>query len=606
MANEAFKTSLKETALPLCVLLASLFAYPLLYVYGVSCDVKLFAPSALSALALAALLLAPGRLVPALAANPLFPTLPIAVLALLSALHFALDGRWKFEDLCLSLSWVALPALAWTNPKAMKSLLPPFLALLWTVNLALSLLDLLQGRSLGGLPGNWNWDIALALLSSPFAALTLGSLLERLKAPRPRLCASFAIALPTVWLFWKCDSRAAWVSIVSVAALFAFLELGPKGRRLFAATALAAALAAGAALSFKGVDSMARLLSSDVRGPLWDSAIAFAADHAWLGAGESSFESEFAPYRSPEYFLNPNASVRTNHPHNNLLFMASCFGVFGLLAWLALTVYPVVYLCVSYGSRGLFEKLCLFAFVSAFAHALFDLILYEWPTSIATLLLLGTLWSVAWPAPEPEPANGSEGAKTLTRATKAAGLLVGLAALLSAGLCLAAHWNALKAAALKRADNSLAPLAAHYSALASELCRTSPLILYRATTSAYLNARNADLTLHHIEQMDGTPFWNFAHVNGFRSKCLALKGRFREAEPYALAECRNYPLQLLPLFSLTDIYRRSGQLEKASEAQSAFETLMKLRGIDETGFRAILKNPDLDLHFRKPEEGRSE
>lgn len=596
-------TADKGATLSLCVYAAILLAYPLLFICGTSFDIKLFTPSTMSAIALAAILWTPGRLASSLASNGLFPSLPIAALALITALHFGFDPRWKFEDLCLGLSWLAFPAFTWINADAVKKTLPPFLALLWLANICLSLLDFHFGRSLSGLPGNWNWNIALSLMCSPFAALCAWKVLKRGEDGKwlaLGVSGVLAVVLATAWLFWQCDSRAALLSLLAVAGLLPLLELEGKWRKLYMACALAMALAVGALISLKGVDATARFIAKDVRIPLWESAVSFIADHPLTGVGEASFESEFAPYRSIEYFLNPTASVRTNHPHNNLLFIAAGFGIPGLLAWLALLVYPMAFFAVSYRRRSLLEKLFFFAFVSIITHAMFDLVLYEWPTAMAALLILGVLWACAWPRAGDENAWDFKGAQLLKWTAKLSALAVALAACLAAGLCAFAHWNSLKTASLKSDDGQLAPVSAYYADRAAGVSRTTHMILYRAMTNAFLNAKNSDLALHHIEQLDQTPYWNFAHVNGFRAKCLTMKGLFREAEPYALRECENYPLQVLPLLALTGIYRKSGQTEKAIATEKALETVMKFRGLGPDDLKTILASPDQDLHFNKP------
>ncbi len=580
-----------------------LLVYPLLYVAGSAQEFKLFTPASIAALALALCLLKPERLAAALNPRAALPSIPLLAMAAIAFTHFLSQEAWKLEDLCLSLAWIAFPLLAWTRREEYERTLPGFLCLLWTVNLALSVFQLSQGKELSGLPGNWNWNAALTLMTAPFAAKLAYSWLRRGESLvwKALACAGAgAVAALSLALFVRCDSRGAYMAAAATAAFAAFLEAGPKLKRALLTAGAAAAIGISAFFALKGTDAAARMISSDVRIPLWESTVAFIAQNPALGVGQASFENEFAPHRSLEYFFNKNASVRTNHPHNNFLFIASGFGLLGLAAWLLLLVYPLSLLAFSYERlKGRTEtKLLLFALVAMTIHAMFDLIFFEWPTAMLSLLILGLIWAKAWPLPEEEEAR-----KTSLPVWPAAFCKTAAALMLAAvALILArdgyARWQARKASSIA-GNERLAPIAACFRGQAVAACKSDPALIYRAMTGAYLDARNSDLALRYLEELEGTPCPNFAHSNAYRGKCLAMAGRLSEAAQCYLKECANYPLQAIPLYNLAETYRKMGRASDAANAEAALVAVMKLRGLEMKDLKTMLEKPDLDLKFHK-------
>jgi len=582
------------------VFLPILFAYPMLIIHGTAFDLKLFTPATLAMLAMAVTLWTPKKLANAFACNGFFPALPIAAMALIGAIHFAFDGHWDFEALCACLVWLAFPVFSWTNAKECRNGIFLLLSLFWLINMLFLISAIATGGEADGIPGNRNWAATLSLMAAPFPIWFAWRLLPATRLGMAlKIIATTLIAISTLWSLFPCDSRGAWLALGCAGTLFIFLEAKDKWRKILVAVGIAIAIAAVALAYTKFQDNIARVIADDVRLPLWESVISMLKEHTAIGVGQVNFESEFATFRSPEYFLNHNAAVRTNHPHNDLLFIWTGFGLPGLLAWLALLVYPIMLFMVSYRRRTIESKLVFFSLLAVLTHGMFDLVLYEWPTAMLGLLLLGLLWAETWPVLDAQE-DKFDGERILCWTAKSAAAIIALAALASAGLCMASHMYSGRADEIKeKMDKAGAPLVAGYNNIASELHRTDPAVLYKTATHAYLHAKNTDLTLDALDRMDNTPWWNFAHANAFRAKCLLLKGRNTEAELYMLKEIANYPLQSLPLYSLLLLYRQTGQVEKEKIIIAALDGILKIRGLSEADFKAILANPDLDLHFER-------
>lgn len=518
------------------------------------------------------------------------PLIPLLILLSISLGHFILDPAWKFEHLCLSMAWGAIPALSWGNARSFETLLPRFLSVLWLCDGLLSLWQIGSGIECAGVPGNRNWHAALILMTTPFAAKDAFSILSGCKIPKfGHFAGAALIIIFSFALLLQCHSRGALLSLAAAAALALFLEAGRARRRLLLWMSGVAVAAATVLFVFKGVDPAAKAISDDVRLPLWEGTLDLVSSHPLLGVGAVSFESEFAPLRPPEYFFSRNVSVRTNHPHNHFLFIAATFGIAGLASWLFLLLFPMSVFAMRYKEEASLDMKMLFLCLSAMiVHSMFDLILYEWPTAPLSLAALGVIWGRVWPVAQ-EGFRTSPAMKALQRAASV------LLALLAAISVLRSGVGAYFDRRAERLEGTSPEAAARLHDVAASVLKSEPLILYRAMTNAYMNVRNSDLALSCLELFDESPWRNFAHNNGFRGRCLALQGRLRDSIPYFIAESRNYPLQVLPLYNLAGVYWRLDMRDEARAAEGAVAALLKMKGLEMRHLQTIVESPDFDL-----------
>ena len=99
-------------------------------------------------------------------------------------------------------------------------------------------------------------------------------------------------------------------------------------------------------------------INEDVRIPLWEGTLNLIQDYPYIGTGAARFESIFASYRPLDYFMKPNNAVRSNHPHNTLLYIAAAFGIPALILWCILWLYPMVYCFITYFKLSTFQADC--------------------------------------------------------------------------------------------------------------------------------------------------------------------------------------------------------------------------------------------------------
>lgn len=601
-------------AVPLIVLVSMLFVYPMAFLLSASDGLKLFSPASISLLALALALWDFKRLSASLASMSPMQLAPAAVFVAIAFGHFIADGTYKLDDLGFSLIWISLPLCAWMNFRAFEWLFPRFLAFLWVFDLYVSVRQLLYGSEFNGLPGNRNWHAALLLLCTPFFLRWLFLFLRRRfpSIPSPALFGILLVPLSiSIYIFQQCHSRGAWLALAAVLFAGASLNSGLKARRAMLWFGVCAAVIVSAAFVFKGVDHAAQIISEDERVILWEGTANLIARHPLWGVGGSSFESEFAPLRPLEYFLNKHSAVRSNHPHNHLFFITACFGVVGLLAWLPLLFWPLI----SFASKFKEEpnpdmKILYLATLALVLHSMLDLILFEWPTNILTLLALGLFWARAWPPGEGSASVFSAKAPAATvLLAKCAATCFLLLVAVSLFRTASGSWLAWKGTVFARAGRN--EIGAYFNRKAVEFCKSDPVCIYRAMTHACVDVKDFNLSLDLFETLDGTPSRNFAHSNGFRGKCLASLGRIRESVPYLILESRNYPLQALPLLNLATAYAKLGRLPEAAAVDASIVRIMEMRGLDMSLLPLIVKKPEYDLRpweipaARQPDSGSS-
>ncbi len=274
-----------------------------------------------------------------------------------------------------------------------------------------------------GLSGNRNWAASVILASMPWAYARISYWMSRFSQPRLATLASILLCVPpTLWLTYKCASRGAWLALIAVGILYAFLLMRRLERAL-----LSIFLALGAALllhltllhyPLKLIDTIRR----DVRIPMWAATLSMTRDHdiilsstvdclrgrkptpstlpALLGVGPGRFTERYThPYRAHStYHDRLVAAAVTIHPHNEFLNIAAQVGVAAAAAWLLLLV-PLF-------RKGEPDRLfgcCRFSAFLIIAHSMLDMTMVRAPGNIFGLFALGVCWSpmlraTAWSA----------------------------------------------------------------------------------------------------------------------------------------------------------------------------------------------------------------
>ena len=140
------------------------------------------------------------------------------------------------------------------------------------------------------------------------------------------------------------------------------------------------------------LDRISAYLAEDERIYLWKTTMNMIKERPFLGYSGPSFEAEYLPFRTAEFFDMVHSAVRVDHPHNHFLYITASFGILGLVVWLLLLANSFYERLRHYRNFSTEIKMTFFCFLYLLVHAQFDLVFYSWPTSLIGMLFLGLLW----------------------------------------------------------------------------------------------------------------------------------------------------------------------------------------------------------------------
>ena len=491
--------------------------------------------------------------------------------------HFFINGYWTLESLGLNLAFLSIPLLAALNRKEMREKLPAVFALLWILDILLTLGQFLAGKPLGGIPGNWNWNAALILITTPFAMLFPA---RKFKGTRKLLIPLLGIpVLLSAALFCLCGSRAAALGLLGAGYTALLMHWTGTKRRILLYLPLAFLLAGAVYLSTAGTAFLESFQRNEIRPTIWESTLALIADHP-LGVGAESFELRFAPYKTAEYFLHRHMAWRTIHPHNELLNIAACLGIPALLAWLFLTVKGAALFLRRWKFERTEEKLFFLAFLALLIHGMLDLTFFAWPLDIFALLLTGYFWAPVMRCAEPN--------RKFERIPQAIG------ALALCGVVLSAWINFRATAAYHSARTANPGLAARQENRAAELSTAFPEQLYQAIESALMRRNDPKHALELAKHFEGTPYRNISRIHGLKALALAMTGRDEVALKEYRLDSANFPYLTLPYIGQITCLGRLGRTAEIPAAEQKLYEVMKIRGLSRSDLMAIMKDPELD------------
>jgi hypothetical protein len=339
------------------------------------------------------------------------------------------------------------------------------------------------------------------------------------------------------------------------------------------------------------INLLAVKISEDARMPLWEAACHLIKDTPFTGVSPVVFESKYGSYLPVEYFLRDTVSVRHNHPHNHFLFMASSFGIIAFCSWFLILIYPMVLFIINYRKSPLLLKIIFFTFSALLCHAMFDLVIFEWPCNYIFLFMLGILWNSLWPLKSTHFSFDLKIPAIFVRATGTLAILT---------VCVLA-WRALNASNYYRngliaSQKNDAETAALFFEKALNIQKKNE-IAYKAGVNSFSKLRNPDLTLHYMSMIEETPIKNYAHNNGFTAKAYCLKGNFKKALEYFDKETELTPLSVIVWYNKFLVCQRLGLVEETANCHTKMFESLKLKGLEAKDIPAILANPDYD---RKP------
>ena len=605
----------KRFIFPGLFLIASLFFYPLLLPYllfpvAYHSYFIFFTSGTLSLLALALCCLK-YRQALSFCQNNFFPTMLIGIIFIVCLWHYLLIPNYTLDYFFSSLVWVSVPFFVAVNHKFFEKYLPYFLALLAFWNFVQSTKEIvmfstlfgwcnaLQSSHPCGISGNWNWNGALLVISTPFLMLLITKLGCRFKwnLMTLRVINVFIAALACYYIY-LCDSKGIWCALI-MAVLFylGILYRNKYSTRLVLLVIMVVLIAAVIFLYCGGIAKFGAFMMRDVRMQLWAGTLQLAGDNIFSGVGQPLFESAYASYKPVEYYLNLYVTDRSPDPHNHLLFFLVSNGIFAFIAWLILLVLPIwKWALSSTRSVNLPMKLYFFIMLFLFFHGLFDMTLEIWPMNIIFLVTLGIFWGRYWKI----PANSGETlfAPWTVRITAVIGFTILLTALAVQLYRNSSGSYYFREAHIARELSSAEAALACYDKSIS--IKPTPESIYQAALIAFYDLKNPALCQLYLDRMeDLTAFRNYVNNNGLKAKALYLQGRRLESLKYFQQETRNFPLSSVNWYFYYKTLKETGLNEEAVAAYDKLSQSLAVKGLRFEHIPLLIKNPRWDMHFRE-------
>ena len=525
---------------------------------------------------------------------------------------------------------VAVPFAVCVFARELKRLLPWYLTLFWLIDVALGFVQYYGLHwFLFGLPGNINWNASLLAVTAPFAILTAWKWTPSEGNRSVNSCwrtgSLLLVAVISLWQIALTESRGAALGIAAAGALWAFLKLGHRSRRLALFAVLALAIVGSVWFAFfTSHDRILENLSRDERVFLAQTTVNMVAESPKLGFGAPSFEQEYLRFRRPEFFSMRHSSVRIDHPHNHPLYIAASFGILGLFCWLYLVLEPMFFAAKRFnapdsGDRadglnpGGETQLSLLCLAGLLVHSQFDLVLFRWPTNLLAMVFLGILIHEREGTPAPfwrPPAflrrfrweflkrfEQSRPPEQRTRRLVRPALFAFGLVLLGTGL-FAAFGN-LAAESLAWHADDLALEGRHADAaklylMAASMPGARLELRSRALKHASVHDTAHAARYYAMFAASSTP--DFGYVNDYFARACVIGGHPADAVPFLKRAMALRPRSVLPLLMLEDVYGRMGSRGAAEAVRERLGQLMAYRNLEQEDLETIFNDQDLDLH----------
>ena len=489
----------------------------------------------------------------------------VAVLCVASAVAGeTVDSRFVIEQI----GYFSVPLFFAVCPRGLiPRRLILILALLWLVQILHGAWQFGVGFPVVvGLAGNPNWMATLVVALTPWFWLAVWSSRRRqaaVSAGRRAIAVRVAVAgvgtCAGLFLAYQCRCRATWLVLGIYGLVYVLLPLLSWRMRAIVGVALIA-------LAFWVVnlasERIVETLEADIRLPLYAQTVRMTLDYPVLGVGPGNFRREFVKYRSVAHKSRFVAASVTEHPHNELLNIASSVGIPLCLAWVVL-LWPLLHP----PRRGGFWRTVHFSAFMLIGHSMFDKVLVQPPTNLLGFLFLGLLWR---PYIRLRCAPG----RRLPTVRSFVGPVLSVAA---AAYALAIAYRTVRTDSLFR-KASILEVNGQYGQAYETYRRSTEVSPENVRTHAFAGIsannklRDPQLAMPHLHaafQLDP----NFAHLNGEIGLALGGSGQHEAALPFFEREVQLFPFDILGHQRLFLCRIVAGKLAGAAELHDHIATL---------------------------------
>ncbi len=592
---------IKKFGIPAIIFLGCICFYPLAFSHifmdsGQPYYFIVFSPEILALLCLAMIFLKTESIIHTYSAARYIIVLILLFIAV-EIFHFYYFAGYNFSFLVQSLLWVLLPYCVYLNYEGFKKLLPYLLIFFWIAVMLTSFREFLQNRLHYGIPGNFNWNAALGIVSSVVLSGYIFTWIKQKKADIPGYVLYPIASVPLICgiiLIFRCGSKGALLGGVVAIALFFGFELKGIFRKIYLKAGFAIAIAGIIAISLFYKPVCDRVLPNDLRIHIWEGAIHLIADYWPAGTSQPGFESVFAEYMPESYYTKWFSTSRNNHPHNHFLFMFSTMGIIVGTAWFIMVVYPLVRYFQDYDnpSNNFRRKTMMICFVILLVHGMLDLVLFQWPTSYIFLIILGLLWHNIWP---PEPLPEKTTGPNIFPVCKYVCIVFSITVIiymsyeLFRNISASSHFrNGLGL----YAQNEFGLAAVEFDEAIN--IQPRPYYIYRASSNLFYKLHDFQDAYQTFSRLDNQLNRNYAHNNLILGQICLVEKRPADAVKFFQQEIRNYPLGVNGSFYLHLAQKELGRKMEADLAFNHTKYALKKKGLNLRYLPFLLKNPHYD------------
>ena len=545
---------------------------------------------------------------------------------IITVTQFFIFDKISFDDFFFSIFWISIPLFIYLFSSIAVRYLSVYLYILWVTDLLVCFYTL--GEKVG-ITGNRNWHasfLLVVLLFSIYSTYRTVKYLKKINILSVKLLITAVYSITailtgyTVYLFCKCDSRAAILTAIVMLLIFIYKQGYFNCKRLYSTLSFSLLIISITILipffayntskkssasstaeqetscSFVLLHNIICILNDDVRIPLWKGAINLIKDYPFIGTSPARFESVFASYRPLGYFTKPNNAVRSNHPHNTLLYIAASFGLPALILWCFLWIYPMIYCFISYSKLSIFMRITLFAYFCLFFHGLLDLVLFHWPTIFLAAIFLGLLWNETW--------KGRTDVSSSLCKHYTCRIMIKLLVFITASLILiltlySAYSNYRGTYFFRTGDfyaKKKSDERALYQYQRGLTYKKEAKYIYKAGMLSITFLNNPKLALYFFNYFNKIVPYDYAHKNGFIALSFVKLGKNNLALPHLIKEVINYPLSVGAWFRLSLIQRQQKMYKDAEFSLKNMQRALKAKGLPSSAINLILENPEYDSH----------
>lgn len=457
------------------------------------------------------------------------------------------------EHLYHAIFYAATPLAASAIAPELRRSLPG----ITTLTAGLLLASGITSENFTGLTGNWNWNQILffAMLPGFFIRFKFADALKY-----SLLALFFFIAAGSLFYPEQLSLTLCIILPLLLLGMYFWNRFSERCRTMLAMILFALLLALVCSVSmWKDVSNI-----SDSRIQLFASTGKLLGDHGIIGVGPERFFDFIQEYITPEYFLAPFSAPHHPHPHNELLYLWSSFGIAGI-------VFIAVLFC---GVLRSFPRRHI-TLRDLMPVWMFLLIFLCGQSDLTAAIISGAFWMLVSAgiamAPHRKFTCGNSGNRIF-------GFILLALFLLAAITDFRATWPLRKGLLVIRGHHPQNALKYYQDSLA---VKDSKEALYRSAEIALHGSNDHTGALRYLTRLqEKLGYFNYLHSNRMKAVCLVNLNRLPEALEHLNSEVQAYPLSIIGRRLHLDLLKRMNRpAAEISAALNAYTDTCRLRGI---------------------------